>query len=70
MNEIEKPFTPETLAKRWECSPRHIRKLTTKGTIPHFKLGELIRIPAEAVERIEQCGGRNFTGGDGTQLPA
>ena len=64
----EKPYTPETLAQRWECSPRHIRLLTQRGRIPHFKLGSLIRIPVEEVERFEKCGGKNSIADHGTPL--
>lgn len=50
-----RPFTPETLAERWECSPRHIRKLIGSGEIAAFRLGgKLVRIPAEEVERVER----------------
>ncbi len=62
----DKPFTPETLAERWECTPKHIRALTKRGELPHFTLGKLIRIPAECVRKIEH-GASNSTGGTGTR---
>ena len=49
----DRPFTPESLADRWECSAEKIRKMVRSGEIASFKLGKLIRIPAVEVERIE-----------------
>ena len=47
-------YTPETLAERWHCSPRHVRNLTKRGELRFFKLGgKLLRIPADAVEEYE-----------------
>lgn len=52
------PYTPESLAKRWGCSPRHIRNLINRGMLPAFSLGaKLVRIPANVVEEFEKCGG-------------
>lgn len=48
-----RPFTPETLAERWECSAQKIRNMIMNGEIAAFRLGKLIRIPAIEVERIE-----------------
>ena len=49
-------FSPESLAARWDCSPRHVRNLINDGALPAFRLGrKLLRISAEAVERYEQC---------------
>ena len=49
-----KPFTPETLADRWECSPKHVRNLVNRGDLPGFRLGgKLLRIKAEDVEAYE-----------------
>lgn len=48
-----RPFTPESLAKRWGCSPDKIRRMYRSGEIGGFRLGKLIRIPADAVERFE-----------------
>src|SRR3989344_2259651 len=48
-----KPYTPETLAERWDCSPSHIRNLIDRGDLRSFRLGRLIRIPPEEVTRIE-----------------
>ncbi|WP_109464380.1 helix-turn-helix domain-containing protein [Albibacillus kandeliae] len=50
-----RPFTPETLADRWGVSATTIRNQCAAGEIPHFRLGRLYRIPANAVEEIEKC---------------
>jgi len=46
----QKPFTPETLADHWGCTPRHIRNLVDEKKIPSFRVGKLIRIPAAFVD--------------------
>lgn len=49
-------FTPATLAKRWECSERHVRNLISNGTLGFFRVGEkLIRIREADVEMYEKC---------------
>lgn len=48
-----KPFNPETLAARWECSPQHIRDLVAGGQLAAFRVGRLIRIPANVVKDFE-----------------
>ncbi len=43
-----------------------------RGDLPYFRLGKLIRIPANEVERIE-CGGLSSTEGNSaspTEIPA
>ena len=50
------PFTPETLAARWQCSPRHIRNMIHDGRLPGFRVGgKLLRVRARDVEEFEQC---------------
>ena len=49
----EIPFTPETLAARWSCSPKHIRDLVARGQLAAFRAGRLIRIPAAVVKDFE-----------------
>jgi excisionase family DNA binding protein len=46
-------FTVASLAAEWECSQGAIRKLIAKGRLRHFRIGPLIRIPAEEVRRFE-----------------
>src|SRR5262245_92779 len=51
----DRPYTPETLAAEWQCSPRHIRNLVNSGKLGAFRLGgRLLRIPQSAVEQY-QC---------------
>jgi excisionase family DNA binding protein len=51
---MARPYTPESLAERWGCSPRHIRKMCKVGELPSFKLGgKLLRIRADVVEKFE-----------------
>jgi excisionase family DNA binding protein len=49
------PFTPETLADRWACSPNQVRALCRQGRLGHFRVGRgLFRIPQEAVIAYER----------------
>lgn len=51
---IEPPFSPQTLAKRWDCSPQKIRTMVDDGKLPYFRIGaKMIRIPAAEVEKFE-----------------
>lgn len=49
----QKPFTPETLSKRWGCSATKVRQMIKQGELAGFRLGKLIRIPAIEVQRFE-----------------
>lgn len=49
----EPPYTVETLATRWNCSPGAIRNRIKSGELRTFRIGALIRIPANEVERVE-----------------
>lgn len=49
----ERPYSPETLAERWGCSAEKIRRMYHDGELAGFRLGKLIRIPANEVERVE-----------------
>ncbi|MBM4073866.1 MAG: helix-turn-helix domain-containing protein, partial [Planctomycetes bacterium] len=57
MTQPAKPFTPKTLARRWDCTPMHVRRLVAAGRLQAFRLGRLIRIRQLEVERFEagQC---------------
>ena len=46
-------FTVASLAAAWECSEGVIRKLIVAGRLRSFRIGTLIRIPADEVERFE-----------------
>ncbi len=48
-----KAFTVPNLAARWECSEGLIRKMIERKELRSFRLGALIRVPADEVERIE-----------------
>lgn len=48
-----RPYSPETLASRWGCSSEKVRQMCRAGELSAFRLGKLIRIPANEVERIE-----------------
>jgi len=54
----ERPYTPESLAERWECSPQHVRKMLADGRLKGFKLGnKMWRISTSEVAKVEddQC---------------
>ena len=51
LSERKRPYTPETLAERWECSPELIRRMLKSGELQGFKVGgKLWRIRYEVVE--------------------
>lgn len=61
------PFTPETLAARWDCSPDAVRALCRNGRLPCFKVGKgMYRIRQADVVRYEACGSNSI--GDGGTL--
>ncbi|MGA0617419.1 excisionase family DNA-binding protein [Paracoccus sp. KR1-242] len=53
MFDERRPFTPETLADRWECSATMVRNMAASGQIRSFRVGKLYRIPHAAVEEYE-----------------
>jgi excisionase family DNA binding protein len=63
MKNAPRPYTPDSLAERWECSERHIRALVKKGELTCFRVGKLIRISVSEVERYER-GDFEFSGGN------
>jgi excisionase family DNA binding protein len=47
-------YTPASLAKRWKCSPRHIRNMVKRGELEAIALGgKLLRITRDVVEAYE-----------------
>ena len=49
------PFTPETLADRWSCSPDAIRRLCRAGRLACFHVGKgMYRIRQDVVEEYER----------------
>ncbi|MGI9408440.1 MAG: helix-turn-helix domain-containing protein [Hyphomicrobiaceae bacterium] len=63
------PYTTVSLAKRWGCTPQHVRKMIRSGQLKAIRLGDkLIRIPATVVEEYEECSqGLDDTRDDGTR---
>lgn len=57
----DKPYSPQTLAERWGCGESTVRNLIRRNELATFRIGTLIRISAEEVERFEcqttQCRG-------------
>jgi len=51
--EAERPFSIATLAERWGCSKRHVSNLIRKGALQSFRVGALLRVRPEEVERYE-----------------
>ncbi len=44
------PYTPESLASRWTCSPEHVRALCRAGRLRSFKVGRgMYRVLPDAV---------------------
>jgi excisionase family DNA binding protein len=48
-----KAYTVASLAAEWQCSEGTIRNAIADGELGCFRLGTLIRIPAEEVRRFE-----------------
>jgi len=38
---MERPFTPETLADRWDCSAETVRQLVKAGRLRGFRVGRM-----------------------------
>ncbi|WP_119840305.1 helix-turn-helix domain-containing protein [Pseudooceanicola algae] len=49
----QRPYTPDTLADRWQCSAETIRQMCHRGQLHHFRTGRMLRIPAQVVEEYE-----------------
>jgi hypothetical protein len=63
-------FRPADLARRWQCSERHVRGLINTGALPSFRLGgKLLRVTIGAIERFEQCQtNTDLSGSEGNSL--
>ena len=57
MNDMEKPYTVESLAEYLQCSKPHVYNLCKSGELNIIRWGKLIRIPQAAVREYEdkQC---------------
>lgn len=53
-------FSVAQLADRWGCSTGHIYSLVKQERLRFFRIGTLIRVSAEEVERIEGCGSQSI----------
>jgi excisionase family DNA binding protein len=51
--QADRAYTVASLAAAWHCSEGVIRKAIRNGELGCFRLGTLIRIPAEEVARFE-----------------
>lgn len=69
ISQADKPFTVPTLAERWECSEGLVRKMIERGELRSFRIGALIRIPADEVERIE-CQSRTASSDSAAPSPS
>jgi excisionase family DNA binding protein len=49
----ERPYTPDELAARWGCSAETVRQQIKRGELRGFRVGRMLRIPADAVEELE-----------------
>lgn len=49
----ERAYTVASLAQEWKCSEGVIRKLIVSGQLRCFRVGNLIRVRADEVERFE-----------------
>ena len=52
-------YTPEELADLWKCDRTTVRRRCASGELRAFRIGDLWRIPSEAVAEFEQ---RTMTG--------
>lgn len=49
---VERYYSPESVAKIFDCSVEKIRKMIQKREISYRKIGRLVRIPISEIERI------------------
>ena len=55
MGKHDLPYTPDSLADVWGCSPQMVRNLVKEGKLQAFRIGRLIRIKPQDVEAYEKC---------------
>lgn len=53
---MKPPFSIKSLSTRWDCHPDVVRRLIRAKRLQSFRVGALIRIQAQEVERYE-CSG-------------
>ncbi|WP_416351234.1 excisionase family DNA-binding protein [Celeribacter halophilus] len=47
-------YTPQQLAKRWNCCTNTVRNAIISGELRAFRVGRLFRIPEESVINFER----------------
>ena len=45
----KRPLTAEEVAKRIGCTPQHIYTQAKLGNLPHYRIGNYIRFPANII---------------------
>jgi hypothetical protein len=60
-----RPFSPQSLAARWGCTPQRVHAMCRKGDLAYFRIGKFIRISYGEVERLE---GANTAHGSGKEV--
>lgn len=53
MDAIKQAYSVSELARHWSCSRKLVYKLLEKGELKAFRIGDVFRISAAEVERIE-----------------
>lgn len=48
-----RPYTPDSLAERWQCSAETVRQMIKRGELRAFRVGVMYRVPVDAVEEYE-----------------
>lgn len=60
-------YSIKTLAERWSCDHKTIRRMIERGDLPTFRTGaKLLRIRGEDVERWENSGGSTKSANTGS----
>lgn len=67
---MDRPYSSEDLADRWGVSAQHVRDLIRSGSLRHFRVGRLIRIPAKAVYEFEECPSIASSSIEGSSMPS
>jgi len=65
---MKAPYSIKTLSARWDCHPDVVRRMIRSGALQSFRVGALIRIQAEEVERYECSGSGSPNTGAGLSL--
>lgn len=58
---MKAPYSIRSLSERWDCHPDVVRRMIRSGALQSFRVGALIRIQAQEVERYE-CSGSVLQG--------